>query len=204
MSKKIKKANIIHSILYRTYPDSTMLRYSISLLFSGAIFLVLSFISSNENFNQALVIFSEISAILSFYVCPFWTSDDANKALSTFLKWLGMVVLAVLYSTSWYIVCNSIQYTYFWTYLIMIFGTIEEFALILILFDLMIKSIQNVLNTVSQKMQNYAQQKKESNRSIAIKKALANSSAMITFFAGILSIIKLLMDILTSCGVFGE
>ena len=182
MSKKIKKANMLHSILYRTYPDSTMIRYSISLLFSGVMFLILSFITSNEVFNQTLVTFCEISLILSFYLCPFWSPDDADKAFSTFLKMLGMFALVILYSMLFYIVCNGIQYTHILAYIILIFGTIEEFGLILIFSDLIIKFIQNVSKTVSEKIQSHAQQKNENRYSTFIKKVLANSSTIITFF----------------------
>lgn len=204
MSKKIKKANMLHSILYRTYPDSTMIRYSIALFFSGIVLLILSFMQSNEKFTQVLGMLSEVLFMLSLYTCPFWTPDDVEKAINTFSKWLFLLICSVLYGVLWYTVCNSIQYKNFLDYLISILITIVEIIFLLRLFNLIIKFIQNVSKTVSEKIQSYAQQKNENRYSTFIKKALANSSTILTFFINVLSVIKLTINVSSSLGVFGD
>ncbi len=104
-TNKIKKATILHSICYKTLSIKTSLRYCISLFIAGLFFIAVSSRINSNTIKITLQIISVALITLSIYLFSFLGFEKVDKFPIQFLKYVGLLLLFLVYSAFWFALC---------------------------------------------------------------------------------------------------
>lgn len=182
MSKnKVIKATIIHSICYRTLPIPKALRYCLSFFISGLFFFIISFKSEINSYSQSILqIFASLLIMISIYSFPYFEVEKIDKYVSSFLKYIGLLILFMLHSQFWYAFCSSETINNIIIVLTAILS-ITEIFIIVPLINCTLKPLLFVINKISSEIKDKAKSNEESCHITYIKTFCANVSIIISF-----------------------
>lgn len=188
---KIKKANIIHSICYRTLPVKTALRYSLSFFISGLIFIVVSSRITSDNIKSLLQIFSTTLIIFGIYSFPYLEIKEIEKFFNKFLLYTALLLFFIIYSMFWFAFC-SVDTSNDYILLLIIPLSILEIVIMVPFINYTIKPIIDIISKISLEIKERAKKNEESAYITYLKSFCANVSIIVSF---ILTLITLLTTI---------
>ncbi|MBD5141957.1 MAG: hypothetical protein HDT25_11200 [Ruminococcus sp.] len=192
-SKKIKKANLIHSIAFKTLQFDRALRYSLSLFISGLIFLFVSFNIISEPIKSTLQIFACLSITLCIYLLPFFDTDKIDKFISKFICYTILSILFIVYTIFWFAFCNIDTATEDFFIIIIFIMSLIEIVSIVIVINNILKPIMYIISQISTILKKRAEENKERTFITYLKTVCANLSVIISF------ILTLITFVVTIC-----
>lgn len=194
--QKIKKATMLHSIYYRTLPIKTALRYFLSLFISGLFFLAVSLQANSITIQNTLQVFSSFLIIVSIYVFPFWEIEKVDKMLNSFFKYIGLLLIFIIYTILWLAFC-SVDTTHGMILIFIIPMSIIEIALIFSCVNYTLKPIINIISNISSEIRKKAENNdnKENKLLTYIKTFCANVSIIISFILTVITFLTTISNI---------
>lgn len=178
---KIIKANIFHSMLFKTLPFARALRYSLSLFISGMFFFVVSFDINSESITEILQILSCTSIILSIYLLPFFDVDKIEKFLSKFIIYMFVSIFFVIYTLVWLAFCKiDITNRKFIVFIILLMS-ILELAFMVIAANNILKPIMYIISQISIVLKKHAEENNERTFITYLKTLCADLSVIVSF-----------------------
>lgn len=184
---KIKKANIIDSIRYKTLPEKTLLRYCLSFFISGLIIIIVSSKVISSPIQNTLQVISSFLIIVGIYLFPYFEFDVIDKFLSNFLKYMGLLLITLILSPFWFELC-SIETTNISVIIFVILASIIEAILLVSCINYTLKPIIGIASKIS----TIIKEKATENESIYItylKTFSANASIIISFLLSLITLI---------------
>lgn len=88
---KIKRSNFIHRLIYRTFSDSELLRYSISCFIAGVFFVIISEKIEHNTVKNILATIGSFPIAFSYFLFPFIKNKEKH-----FMKFIGYFILISL------------------------------------------------------------------------------------------------------------
>lgn len=192
-SNKIKKANVIHSIVFKTLQFDRALRYSLSLFISGLFFLFVSFNIISEPIKITLQIFACLSIVLCIYLLPFFDIDKIDKFISKFIRYMMLLILFILYTFFWFAFCQIDTATADFVIIIIFIMSLVELGSMVIAINNILKPIMYIFSQISIMLKNHAEKNKERIIITYLKTLCANLSVIISF------ILTLITFVVTIC-----
>lgn len=176
---KIRKANIFHSIRYKTLPIKTGLRYCISLFIAGLFFIAVSSRINSNIIQSTLQIISTFLFTVSIYLFPFLEFEKVDKFLNQFLKYIGLLLLSMVYSIFWFALCSLGTNSYALFFVIP--SSIIEIVIIVPFINFTIKPIIEIVAKISSEIKERSKNNGENPSMTYIKSFCANISVIISF-----------------------
>ena len=184
---KIKKANIIDSIRYKTLPEKTLLRYCLSFFISGLIIMLVSTKVISLPIQNALQVISSFLIIVGIYLFPYFGFDVIDKFLSNFLKYMGLLLATLITSLFWYELCSA-ETNNSMILIFIIPASIIEVVLLISCINCTLKPIIGIASKISTIIKEKATEK-ESIYITYLKTFSANASIIISFLLSLITLI---------------
>lgn len=188
-TKKIKKANMIHSIVFKTLQFDRALRYSLSLFISGLIFLFVSFSIISEPIKSTLQIFACLSIILCIYLLPFFDIDKIDKFISKFIRYMILTILFIVYTIFWLAFCNVDTATEGFAIVFILPMSLIEMIIMVLAINNTLKPIMYIFSQISIMLKSRAEENKERTFITYLKTLCANLSVIISFILTLITFV---------------
>lgn len=188
-SKKIIKANPIHSIVFKTLQFDRALRYSLSLFISGLFFLFVSFNIISEPIKGILQIFACLSIVLCIYLLPFFDIDKIDKFISKFIRYMAFFILFIVYTIFWLAFCNVDTTNEDFTAVFILPMSLLELVIMVIAVNNILKPIMYIFSQISIILKKRAEENKERTFITYLKTLCANLSVIISFILTVVTFV---------------
>lgn len=189
---KIIKANIFHSMVFKTLPFDRALRYSLSLFISGLFFFVVSFNMNSELITEILQILSCFSIALCIYLLPFFNAEKIEKFFSKFILYMFFSIIFVIYTFFWLALCkiDTTNVTNEKVIVAIILPiSILELMFMVITANNILKPIMYIFSQISIILKKRAAENKERTLITYLKTLCANLSVIVSFILTITTFI---------------
>lgn len=188
-SNKIKKANVIHSIVFKTLQFDRALRYSLSLFISGLIFLFVSFSISSSPIKNILQIFACLSILLCIYLLPFFDVDKIDKFISKFMGYIALSIFFILYTIFWLAFCSIDTATEGFAIIFILPMSLIEMIIMVVAINSTLKPIMYIFSQISELLKRRAEENKERTIITYLKTLCANLSVIISFILTVVTFV---------------
>lgn len=187
-SPKIKKANMIHSIVFKTLQFDRALRYSLSLFISGLIFLFVSFNIISEPIKNTLQMFAFFSILLCIYILPFFNAEKVEKFAQKFMQYMLFLIFFIVFTAFWIELCY-IDTTNENIVLFIAPMSLVEIIIMVLIINLTLKPIMYIFSQISTMLKSRAEENEERTFITYLKTLCANLSVIISFILTIITFV---------------
>lgn len=188
---KIKRANFIHRLVYKTFSDSELLRYSISCFIAGLFFVVISEKIELDIVKNILATIGCIPIALSYFLFPFIKNKDKDEYAMRFIKYFVLIVLTFTITLVLISLCFLDKDVFVSPLLFFIIPiSIIDMILIIISINYTLKPIQSIFKYISYTLKSRANENKENPIITYLKSSCANIAVIISFILSVLSFLS--------------
>ncbi len=188
---KIKRATFIHRLVYKTFPDSELLRYSVSCFIAGLFFVVISEKIELDIVKNILATIGCVPIALSYFLFPFIENKNKDKYVILFTKYFFLIILTFILTLVLISLCFQDKDVFVSHLLLFIIPiSIIDIILIVISINYTLKPIQSIFKYISNTLKSKANENKENSVITYFKSSCANIAVIISFILSFLSFLS--------------